>query len=86
MDETIDKSLPEKKEEVKSDNLTEIKGIGKKTSDILNGLGVFTFEQLSNIGVEELNSMLKEVGASSLNPKTWPKQAKDLVYKEESIK
>ncbi len=62
-------------EEKKEDDLTRIEGIGEKTEKILKKYGIKTYNDLSNMKVEELKAILQENNIIQ-NPNTWPEQAK----------
>ncbi len=60
------------------DDLKKIEGIGPKIAELCNGIGIFTWKQLSETSVETLQIMLDGAGKRYLihNPSTWPAQAK----------
>ena len=62
----------------KGDNLTKIEGIGPKIAEILNGMGILSFEDLANASVDSLKAGLEEAGSryKSHNPTTWPQQSR----------
>jgi predicted flap endonuclease-1-like 5' DNA nuclease len=59
------------------DDLKRIRGIGPKTADLLQSVGIQTYAQLAMTNVDSLREILTEAGISSVvNPTTWPKQAR----------
>ena len=60
-----------------SDNLKIIEGIGPKISDILNGGGIKTWNQLANASINSLKKILKKAGPKFKmhDPRNWAKQA-----------
>jgi large subunit ribosomal protein L21 len=68
------KATVEKKTE--ADNLVKIEGIGPKVAKVLNAGGIYTFEELSNAKVEDLQKLLNDAGLQMMDPATWPQQAK----------
>jgi len=59
-------------------NLQKIEGIGPKIASILNAHGIYTFADLAEAAVEELQKCLEEAGPRYrlANPETWPAQAR----------
>lgn len=59
-------------------NLQKIEGIGPKIASILNAHGIYTFADLAEAAVEELQKCLAEAGPRYrlANPETWPAQAR----------
>ncbi|GAB4280308.1 MAG: hypothetical protein Kow0080_33110 [Candidatus Promineifilaceae bacterium] len=58
------------------DDLRKIEGIGPKIASILNEVGIFTFAQLAETSVEQLNKIVREdAGITIAFPDTWPEQA-----------
>lgn len=60
-----------------SDDLKEIAGINAKAEAILNGIGIFRFEQLAQTPVTTVRRVLAENGPLlfTYDPVTWPGQA-----------
>lgn len=60
-----------------SDDLKEIAGINAKAEAILNGIGIFRFEQLAQTPVTTVRRVLAEHGPLlfTYDPVTWPGQA-----------
>ncbi|MCU0379569.1 MAG: hypothetical protein MUE58_00125 [Chitinophagaceae bacterium] len=63
---------------VKPDNLQVIEGIGPKLEEILNGHRIYTFRQLADTPVAQLQGILDEAGESYRihDPATWPEQSR----------
>jgi predicted flap endonuclease-1-like 5' DNA nuclease len=58
------------------DDLTKIEGIGPVIASIFNRNGIYTFEELAQANIEEIEPLLKGQRLSNItNPKTWPQQA-----------
>jgi len=55
-------------------DLTEISGIGPKISEVLHAAGIYTYVQLANTSVDDLNKILADAGVTA-NPSKWPEQA-----------
>ncbi len=84
----IDKSIPVKKAIVKktvsakikpiADDLTKIPGINKKVVSLLKKHGFTNYKDLSVTTIKNLKTILQTSGEafSSINPASWPKQAK----------
>lgn len=60
------------------DDLTKVEGIGPKIKGLLNADSIWSFKQLSDTAVSQLEKILEEAGPRYRvhSPKTWPKQAK----------
>lgn len=75
----IEVSPPMFEEEVAAetipDDLTRIKGIGPKVSELLQVNQIKTYKQLANADVNWINDLLDESGYGNINPSTWNKQA-----------
>jgi len=57
------------------DDLKLIEGIGPKISSLLNLAGIFTFTQLAQTPVADLQAVLDKAGLRLGDPATWPEQA-----------
>lgn len=57
------------------DDLTIIEGIGSEVEKLLNQNGIYTFNQLADTKVKDLNAMLDNTRWTYMDPKTWPRQA-----------
>lgn len=57
------------------DDLTVIEGIGPGVEKLLNDNGIYTFQQLADADIDELNAWLNHKGWDYMDPKTWPYQA-----------
>ena len=59
------------------DDLTKIEGIGPKTAELFNGVGITTFADLAATTPDQISEFLTEAGGmmANMNPGTWPKQA-----------
>ncbi|GAA2213621.1 hypothetical protein GCM10009850_090840 [Nonomuraea monospora] len=66
------------------DDFQRVKGVGPKTSALLNKAGVTTFEQLSALTVEELAAIMQPagIGAERLTKQDWIGQAARLAADE----
>jgi len=71
-------SPPSPREEVASDDLTAIRGIGSGTQRHLNEAGIFTYAQLTESTPEELRQVLGE-GPQATKAGEWIEQAQGLV-------
>lgn len=62
----------------KSDDLKLIEGIGPKINALLLAAGIGSFAELSKTPIEQLQTLLADAGDRyrSLDPSTWPQQAK----------
>ncbi|MFQ5445445.1 MAG: hypothetical protein ACE5FF_00790 [Saprospiraceae bacterium] len=62
----------------KPDDLRKIEGIGPKIEKLINDMGVWTYRQLADTSVEDLQKMLDDAGPAYriTDPGTWPEQAK----------
>lgn len=58
--------------------LEKIEGIGPKISKLLNARSIYTFADLAEANVDELQQCLQEAGPQYrlANPATWPEQAR----------
>jgi nucleotidyltransferase/DNA polymerase involved in DNA repair len=52
-----------------------IEGIGPRVEELLNKNGIYTFRQLANADLAEVNRWLDQRGYAYMDPKTWPYQA-----------
>ena len=69
--------LPTREVEVlPPDDLKRIEGIGPKISAVLQGAGIRTFAQLSEVDMGRLEKIIKEGGIRIAYPRTWPDQAR----------
>ena len=57
------------------DDLKLIEGIGPKIASLLNLAGIFTFAQLAQTPVADLQAVLDKAGLRLGDPATWPDQA-----------
>jgi large subunit ribosomal protein L21 len=58
-----------------ADDLTKIEGIGPKVAGVLNGAGIFTFEDLANAKVADVQEVLNAAKLQMMNPEGWIPQA-----------
>jgi predicted flap endonuclease-1-like 5' DNA nuclease len=66
-----------KKPEVRTDDLLIIDGIGPKAQEALYAGGIHTFDQLSQLKVEQIEEILHKAGVTIVGqPTTWAAQAK----------
>ena len=65
-------------EEVSTDDLTKIEGIGKKIAELLVKENIMTFADLSKTSQKKLKGILEAAGTNFAmhDPATWPKQSK----------
>jgi predicted flap endonuclease-1-like 5' DNA nuclease len=74
--DTAAATVVEEPEPVTPDDLRKIEGIGPKIASVLNDAGIFTFAQLAEASVEQLNKIVREdAGITIAFPDTWPEQA-----------
>jgi predicted flap endonuclease-1-like 5' DNA nuclease len=59
-----------------SDDLTVIDGIGPGAMQVLNGAGIYTFNQLAHMSVADLRALIDRSGIRVADPSTWPEQAR----------
>jgi predicted flap endonuclease-1-like 5' DNA nuclease len=59
----------------KKDDLVIIEGIGPKIAEAMNRAGIYTFKQLANTPVADLQAILSKAQFPG-DPGTWPEQAK----------
>lgn len=73
----LNKALDEVSLPIKPDNLKRIEGIGPKLEEMLNENKIYTFSQLSNATITQLQAILDEGGEAYRihDPATWPEQA-----------
>jgi large subunit ribosomal protein L17 len=62
-------------EEVQTDDLTVIEGIGPKINQLLHGAGIQTYAQLAAANVVTLRSILEPAGLHFIDPESWVEQA-----------
>jgi predicted flap endonuclease-1-like 5' DNA nuclease len=70
------KSAPKTKVKQQADDLIEIEGIGPKSAGALHEAGITTFSQLAKTDPQRLREILREADMPSINPDTWPEQAR----------
>ncbi len=73
------RAMPEELEErflVQPDDLTRLWGIGDRAQSALRAAGIVIYEQLANLSVVELETLLGETGLRSRQLATWPEQAR----------
>ncbi len=58
------------------DDLTRIEGVGPKVVKVLNGIGIFTFEQLANANAADVQTALNAAKLQMMDPTGWISQAK----------
>lgn len=58
------------------DDLTRIKGIGPKISEVLHEAGITTYAQLAAMDPEAINNILHQAGVRIAVTGTWPEQAR----------
>jgi predicted flap endonuclease-1-like 5' DNA nuclease len=73
---TSAKSALKPKVTQQEDDLIEIEGIGPKSADALRKAGITTFTQLARTDPHQLREILREAEMPSINPDTWPEQAR----------
>jgi predicted flap endonuclease-1-like 5' DNA nuclease len=59
-----------------SDDLILIEGIGPKISTVVAAAGITTFAELAATDTARLQAILDEAGIHTINPATWPEQAR----------
>ncbi|MBN1658560.1 MAG: helix-hairpin-helix domain-containing protein, partial [Anaerolineae bacterium] len=60
----------------KLDDFQRIEGIGPKAARSLRQAGIINFAQLAEANIDQLKTILKEADLATLNPETWPSQAR----------
>jgi predicted flap endonuclease-1-like 5' DNA nuclease len=58
------------------DDLTVIAGIGPGAMQVLNGAGIYTFNQLAHMSVADLRALIDRSGIRVADPANWPEQAR----------
>lgn len=58
------------------DDLLVIEGIGPRTSTIVTAAGYTSFADLATADVERLKQALRDAGIRTIDPSTWPEQAR----------
>ena len=58
-----------------SDDLTVIEGIGPKIAAAFQAAGILTYQDLADVDVDKLKTVLEEANLRLAAPSTWPKQA-----------
>ena len=63
---------------IELDDLTVVEGIGPKTAELCQGIGIRTWAELSTTEVSLLRTMLDDAGQrfKAHDPSTWPEQAR----------
>lgn len=71
-------SAPKKKILTLKNDLTKIEGINKQISALLQQHGIETFKELGKSTIKSIKEIIEDAGPkfNTLNPRTWPKQAK----------
>jgi len=59
----------------KPDDLTRIKGIGPKTSSVLQAAGISTYQKLAETNLQDIKGLLEQANYRMLDPGTWTEQA-----------
>jgi hypothetical protein len=68
---------PRKKDDLKTDDLTKIEGIGPKAAAFLYQEGITTFMKLAETDIERIRALVEKHGWENIMyPETWPKQAR----------
>jgi|AutmiccommuBRH23_1029490.scaffolds.fasta_scaffold00483_15 predicted flap endonuclease-1-like 5' DNA nuclease len=67
--------------EIRKDNLKTINGIGPAIELLLNKNGIFTFDDLRAMGIEDLKKILLTKNFRLADPSTWVEQAIQLSKK-----
>ncbi len=75
---------PDPEPPIEEDDLTRIKGIGPRISDLLKAAGLSSFRQLATIDPNRLKEILAAAGRGYqiIDPTTWPEQARRLSEKK----
>ena len=75
--EAVNVVAPKAEKEGLAEDLKIVEGIGPKIEEILQGVGIKTWDQLAKTSATQLSSILLAAGSryKSHNPSTWPKQA-----------
>ena len=60
---------------IQKDDFSLLKGVGPKTSKGLYEAGIYTFEQLGLMDLDDLEKTLKAHGLPTTNAASWQKQA-----------
>ncbi len=62
---------------VEPEDLTKIEGVGPAIQNHLNAAGILTYQQLSQVSVEDIRGILEAAGGAFVahDPTTWPQQA-----------
>ncbi|HMQ29346.1 MAG TPA: helix-hairpin-helix domain-containing protein [Chloroflexaceae bacterium] len=62
--------------QARPDDLLVIEGIGPRTSTIVTAAGLTSFADLAAADVEQLRQALADAGIKTVDPTTWPEQAR----------
>lgn len=62
-------------ENIATDDLVRIEGIGPRVARILNEAGISTFDALANADAAEIQKTLSAAGLQMMNPEGWIEQA-----------
>jgi len=68
--------LEETEPGLETHDLTLIEGIGPVIMDVLHSAGIYTFQQLGQMSVDDLREILRKAGLRGGDPSTWPTQAR----------
>ncbi len=60
-------------------DLKKLRGIGVKLEQFLNGQGIKSYEQLTQISYKEMREMLDEGELYIIDPSDWAEQARELM-------
>lgn len=73
---SVSNAVPHTEGPTGSDDLTVIEGIGPGAMQVLNGAGIYTFNQLAHMSAADLRALIDRSGIRVSDPATWPDQAR----------
>jgi predicted flap endonuclease-1-like 5' DNA nuclease len=72
----VSNAVPNTEGPAGSDDLTIIEGIGPGAMQVLNGAGIYTFNQLAHMSAADLRALIDRSGIRVSDPALWPEQAR----------
>lgn len=75
-DDLVAAATPAEAPRAQPDDLLVIEGIGPRVSTIVTAAGISSFAELAAADVERLRAILVDAGVKTVDPSTWPEQAR----------